>query len=99
MIRDRLGIKPLYFGSVDDRFFFASELKALRTVNGWKPEVDRDAVAGFLRFNHIPAPLDLSKCLQATTWEPALLRPGEDPAVARYWTMADVIRQERSRGH
>ena len=97
LIRDRLGIKPLYFGSVDDRFFFASELKALRTVNGWKPEVDRDAVAGFLRFNYIPAPRSIYRnVFKLPPGSLLSLRPGEDPAVARYWTMADVIRQERA---
>ena len=97
LIRDRLGIKPLYFGSVDDRFFFASELKALRTVNGWKPEVDRDAVAGFLRFNYIPAPRSIYRnVFKLPPGSLLSLRPGEDPEVARYWTMADVIRQERT---
>ena len=97
LIRDRLGIKPLYFGSVDDRFFFASELKALRAVNGWKPEVDRDAVAGFLRFNYIPAPRSIYRnVFKLPPGSMLSLRPGEDPAVARYWTMADVIRQERT---
>ena len=97
LLRDRLGIKPLYFGSVDDRFFFASELKALRAVNGWKPEIDRDAVAGFLRFNYIPAPRSIYRnVFKLPPGSLLSLRPGEDPAVARYWTMADVIRQERT---
>ncbi len=97
LIRDRLGIKPLYFGTVGDRFLFASELKALRAVDGWQPEVDRDAIAGFLRFNYIPAPRSIYRnVFKLPPGSLLSLRPGEDPAVARYWTMADVIRQERT---
>ncbi len=97
LIRDRLGIKPLYFGTVGDRFLFASELKALRAVDGWQPEVERDAIAGFLRFNYIPAPRSIYRnVFKLPPGSLLSLRPGEDPAVARYWTMADVIRQERT---
>ncbi|PPR60741.1 MAG: Asparagine synthetase [glutamine-hydrolyzing] 1 [Alphaproteobacteria bacterium MarineAlpha4_Bin2] len=96
LIRDRLGIKPLYFGSVGGRFLFASELKAMRAIDGWVPEIDRDALAGFLRFNYIPAPRSIYKDIYKLPPGSLLsLRPGGDPDVKRYWTMADVIRQGR----
>lgn len=56
LARDRLGIKPLYWLSTGRLVLFASELKALRRHSGWTPEVNRDAVAAFLRHNYIPAP-------------------------------------------
>src|SRR5437879_10903007 len=49
LARDRLGIKPLYYAASPERVLFASELKAFRVVPGWKPTIDDDAVAGFLR--------------------------------------------------
>ena len=54
--RDRLGIKPLYWGKLGGRLLFGSELKALRACPGWSPEIDRNAVAAFLRHNYVPAP-------------------------------------------
>ena len=97
LIRDRMGIKPLYFGTVGDRFLFASELKALRAVDGWQAEIDRDAIAGFLRFNYIPSPRSIYKnVFKLPPGSLLSLRPGKDPVVERYWTMADVIRQERT---
>lgn len=96
LIRDRLGIKPLYFGTAGDQFLFGSELKALRAVDGWQPEIDRDAIAAYLRFNYIPAPRSIYKNIFKLPPGSILsIVPGGDPDVQRYWTMADVIQQER----
>ena len=56
LVRDRLGIKPLYWGLFGDLFLFGSELKALRAHKGWPVALNHDAVAAFLRFGHVPAP-------------------------------------------
>jgi asparagine synthase (glutamine-hydrolysing) len=51
--RDRLGIKPLYYAQLPDRFLFASEIKALLAVWPGEPELEPDALAQYLenRFN------------------------------------------------
>src|SRR5262245_12199711 len=36
LVRDRIGIKPLYYGNIDGHFVFASELKALRVFPGFQ---------------------------------------------------------------
>jgi asparagine synthase (glutamine-hydrolysing) len=56
LARDRMGEKPLYYGHSGGVFLFASELKALRSHPQWQGEVNRDAVALYLRHNCIPAP-------------------------------------------
>ena len=56
LMRDRLGIKPLYWAKFGDLFLFGSELKALRAHPGWTPRIDRNAAASFMRHNYIPAP-------------------------------------------
>lgn len=59
--RDRLGEKPLYYGWVNNTFFFASELKALKAYLQWLGEINRDAVALLMRHNYITAPHSIYK--------------------------------------
>ncbi|HEY5814869.1 MAG TPA: asparagine synthase (glutamine-hydrolyzing) [Solirubrobacterales bacterium] len=57
LARDRFGIKPLYYRHVDGELSFASELKAMLAQPGFSREIDPRAVAAYLAFNSIPAPL------------------------------------------
>jgi asparagine synthase (glutamine-hydrolysing) len=59
LVRDRLGIKPLYYGRQDNLFLFGSELKALRAHPGWTPQIASNAVAAYLRLGYVPAPLSI----------------------------------------
>src|SRR5712692_1691063 len=69
LIRDRLGIKPLYYGHVSGDFVFGSELKAIRQHPGFNAEIDRDVLALYARHNYVPSPYCIYKGLYK-------LRPG-----------------------
>ena len=56
LARDRIGIKPLYYGWMGDTFLFGSELKALKAHPEFEGRVDREALSLLMRFNYIPAP-------------------------------------------
>ena len=56
LVRDRLGIKPLYYGWCESSFVFASELTPFRQAFSSSFTVDRDALAGYLRHNYLPGP-------------------------------------------
>lgn len=56
LARDRMGEKPLYYGTSGGTFFFGSELRAFAVHPDWTPDIDRDSVASFLRFNYVPGP-------------------------------------------
>lgn len=51
--RDRYGIKPLYFCRRGNRFAFASEQKALRTLPDFAPRIDRQGVLEYFTFQNI----------------------------------------------
>jgi asparagine synthase (glutamine-hydrolysing) len=59
LVRDRFGIKPLYYRHTGGTLSFASELKALLEQPGFSREIDPRAVAAYLAFNSIPAPLTI----------------------------------------
>lgn len=59
LARDRFGIKPLYYRQAGGALSFASELKAMLEQPGFSREIDPRAMAAYLAFNSIPAPLTI----------------------------------------
>lgn len=59
LARDRLGEKPLYYGWQGGKFFFGSELKALLSHPAFNDEIDRHALALFMRFAYVPSPYSI----------------------------------------
>lgn len=55
-VRDRFGIKPLYYGFVADEFFVASELKAIVSHPAFCKNINPKAVESFFLYRYIPAP-------------------------------------------
>ncbi|HEY3552654.1 MAG TPA: asparagine synthase (glutamine-hydrolyzing) [Solirubrobacterales bacterium] len=80
LARDRFGIKPLYYRHVDGGLSFASELKAMLEQPGFSREIDSKAVAAYLAFNSIPAPLTIFK--EARKLSPGYLLSWEGGEVA-----------------
>ena len=92
LVRDRLGIKPVYWGLHEGQFMFGSELKALRAADGWSPRLDRNALAAFMRHNYIPAPHSIYQGVQKL--EPGcILRIGHEgvPHISRYWDLRSIV--------
>jgi asparagine synthase (glutamine-hydrolysing) len=56
LLRDRIGIKPLYFGEIDGKFYFASELKAIVAGLRSKPTVDEQSIYDYLTLRYVPSP-------------------------------------------
>jgi asparagine synthase (glutamine-hydrolysing) len=64
LVRDRLGIKPLYWGQMGEVVFFGSQPKSFLPHPGFRPEIDRDALATYLRFNYVPGPVSIFRHLR-----------------------------------
>jgi asparagine synthase (glutamine-hydrolysing) len=56
LVRDRLGIKPLYWTKQSGLVAFASELKALRAIKELAFALDLESLASYLRHACVPAP-------------------------------------------
>lgn len=59
LARDRFGEKPIYYGLLRDGFAFSSELKALRMMPGFSGEIDRLALAEYMRLGYVPSPASI----------------------------------------
>src|SRR6185436_14487813 len=56
LVRDRIGVKPLYYYHRDGRLIFASEIKAILEHPAVTPEVDEAALYHYLTFLTTPPP-------------------------------------------
>lgn len=54
LIRDRFGIKPLFYTVIDDAFWFSSEIKSLLDIPGFNKQVCMKAVYNYFSFDYIP---------------------------------------------
>ena len=87
LLRDRMGVKPLYYAWNGSQLWFGSELKALRAFRAWRPELDRDALGEYLQYGYVSAPRSIYrdvKKLMPGHW----LELGEvgEPVARPYWS-------------
>ena len=101
LVRDRLGIKPLYYGRAGSMFAFGSELKAIAALPGFDGRIDRGALCLLLRHNYIPQPCSIYEGIFKLPPGAILRMDAADVAnaaavaalpqrVHRYWSIADT---------
>src|SRR5450631_4687033 len=89
LVRDRLGMKPLYYQLLPDGIAFASELKALLVLG--QPEIDHSAVRDFLFHGYVPAPKTIYRGIaklpagHTLTWQAGRIH------IERYWDPSTTI--------
>jgi len=64
LVRDRFGIKPLYYHQVKERLIFASELKAIMASGLISKEVDMAAFADYFVYRYVPSPHTIWKTVK-----------------------------------
>lgn len=64
LVRDRIGVKPIYYYYKDGRFIFASEIKAILQHPGVTPDIDEKSLYHYLTFLTTPAPNTLFRDIQ-----------------------------------
>jgi len=97
LVRDRLGIKPLFYTMDGGAVRFASELKAMNAVARSSAAIDAASIASFFRFGYVPAPHTIFAGIHK-------LMPGEIVSIdsigrssrRTYWSLADVVEQAHS---
>jgi len=95
LVRDRLGIKPLYYGWTGQTFLFASELRAIEQHPEFKGEVNREALSLYLRYSYVPAPWSMLKGIQKLMPGSILTTDGTSGggSTTVYWSLHDVTQR------
>ncbi|TAE17957.1 MAG: asparagine synthase (glutamine-hydrolyzing) [Bacteroidetes bacterium] len=91
VVRDRIGVKPLYYYWDGQNFAFASELKALVDLPNFHKELNETAVSSFLHLGYVPAPHTIYKNiykLATGSW----LKVGKDGIhEGKFWNINEKI--------
>ena len=96
-LRDRLGIKPLYFYHDQNQFIFASEVKAIKAGLDEKPDVHAGLIDQYMSFGYLPGQntmLDGIKRL--LPGHSAVLRLDSwSFSIQQYWDLPDQAEQDQ----
>ena len=91
LARDRLGIKPLYYGMTGDSWLvFGSELKSLIAFPSLSRRIRPDAVEDYLTFGYVPEPKTIySDVFKLSPGHTLLVRAGSPvPEPRQYWDVS-----------
>lgn len=95
LVRDQMGIKPLYWAQVGQIILFASEAKAFLAHPAFDAEIDAGHIDEYLAFRYVAGDASLMKGVRQ-------LRPGHTAhisaagvTVRRYWQIPDVPNHAR----
>jgi asparagine synthase (glutamine-hydrolysing) len=98
LARDRFGIKPLFYRVSDGTISFASELKSMLEQPDFARDIDPHAVAAYLAFNSIPAPMTIFSEARKLPPGSTLAWEGGSISVSRYARPRPVPAERARRG-
>ena len=87
LVRDRLGVKPLYYHRQGDTVTFGSEIKALLQHPGVRREWNPEAIDAFLAFQYIPSPGTIYRHIEKLPAAHLMVVERSRVDVRRYWTL------------
>ena len=95
IVRDRLGIKPLYYTQTEDGIAFSSELKSLLTLDELDRTIDKDQIYLYMHYGYIPGSQTILKNIQRL--EPGHLMHifASGVTTKNYWQLEHEPEQDR----
>lgn len=99
LVRDRMGVRPLYWVRRGARFAFASELPALLAVPWVERDLDLTALSEYLSFRVVHAPRTLLRSVKQVEPSHWLRVRQQQLDARRYWAIPYAPTGERSPKH
>lgn len=100
LVRDRLGIKPLYWGIQQNTLFFGSQLKSFNPHPCWSPTISQRAVNLYFQYKYVPTPLSIYEGIFKL--EPGhILTIDQDQTITneKFWDLESIIQNPPSQTH
>ena len=97
LVRDRAGVKPLYYYDNQKDFVFSSEIKSFHNYPSFKKELNKEVIPYYFQFGYIPAPYSIFKNVYK-------LEPGHyleldlvtlKKDIVEYWNVNDFYKKEK----
>lgn len=91
LIRDRMGVKPLFYAFYQGQCLFASEIKAILAYLSFTPEMNYEAIYHYFTFKNIPTPLTAFNNIESLLPGEMLIVPLDKPEdrheKRKWWTI------------
>ncbi len=99
LARDRLGIKPLYYSFINNRFAFASEIKSLLQDNNFSRNINFAALDKYLTFLYVPAPLTIFEGINKLLPGHTLILKDGQVEIKKYWRLDFCLKKDSEEGY
>jgi len=97
LVRDRLGIKPLYWYFSGNYFAFASEIKAFKVLPWINFEIDTESLSSYVRLNYIPAPYSIfKKIFKILPGNYIEINKTKQIKIKSFWSLKKIITRKSS---
>lgn len=90
LVRDRLGVKPLYYAIVDGVLYFASEATALLAAAAVPKDLDLAAVGDYLAYGYVPGERSIWRGIRKLPPGHLLVFSDGAPIIRPYWELPET---------
>jgi len=97
LIRDRAGVKPLYWYWEDGLFLFASELKSFHAHPNFQKVIDQDVLAQYLQYGYVLQPYSIFKSTRQLKAGHTLVVDLKSKAIEekKYWSVVEFYEKPK----
>lgn len=98
LIRDRLGIKPLYWAFIDNTYLFASTIDSILSYSPQKREINNKALKTYLNFGYVLSPDSIFKNIYKVKPGSILkLEKNKEPVERTYWNLNLKVSENKNK--
>ena len=97
LVRDRLGIKPLYVASVGQHFLFASEVRSILASDLVERKLSQDGLIDYLRYQTVHGQNTIIEGIKQISPGSMLVIKEEEQFIDTYWSLSETANMEAGR--